>query len=206
MTDARIAAASYANWRAGYDQGRATERAEAAPQPLSARVPSHWLADQAIAAAVALLDQCPDLTADEDIALALGSEEPRALDFVAAFAAAAVAAEDAARMAGERATLLRERKAAMEARGEMLREKLADMLDRLRLRRVETPSGTVALRAGKPRVLVADVAELADEFVRVTVKRDPDKAAIAAAWKAGRTVPGAMQSNAPAIVSITVKP
>lgn len=204
MSNAQIATDSYANWRAGYDEGRRTERAEATPLPLSARIPSHWLADQAIAAAVALLDQNPDLTDDEDIGLALASEEPRALDFIHAFVAAMLAAEDTAEAARQRAKLLRERAAVMDARAERLRDKLVEMVQRLGVARIETPSGTISLRETPLKVSLAVLDELPPEFIRVS--REPDKTAILAAWRAGRTVPGAVPSNARQTLALRVKP
>jgi len=86
---------------------------------------------------------------------------------------------------------------------EELRALLVAMLEAMALDKWRHPEFTVSLSAGKPGVVVTDVAALPDTFVRI--KREPDKVAIGCALAEGRDVPGAMRTNAQPVLRITTK-
>jgi phage host-nuclease inhibitor protein Gam len=77
---------------------------------------------------------------------------------------------------------LAERRKAREAAGERLREYVRGCMDAAGIAKIATPLGTLALQASPARVEVVDEAAVPEEFVRV--KREVDKRAVLAAYKA----------------------
>jgi len=74
------------------------------------------------------------------------------------------------------------------------------------LKRVELPEATLSQRAGQRKVLGdPDVNLLPDDFVRITVTREPDKAAIKEALERGESVPECTLSNAEPTLAIHTK-
>jgi hypothetical protein len=69
------------------------------------------------------------------------------------------------------------------------------------LKKVERPAATVSIAAGRPKVVITDENELPEDCVRV--KREPDKARIAAQLQRGEYVPGASLSNAESVLRIS---
>jgi hypothetical protein len=74
------------------------------------------------------------------------------------------------------------------------------------LKRVELPEATLSQRAGQRKVLGdPDVDLLPDDFVKITVTREPDKAAIKEALLRGEFVPECSLSNAEPTLAIHPK-
>ena len=116
-----------------------------------------------------------------------------------------IMADDAAddeRLAGIKARQdeLKERKARIDRRQSTRRSVVHAALDTAGLRKIERAEYTVSLRAVPQGVEVIEPELLSDEYVRI--KRDPDKAAIKAALKAGVTIPGAALTNGGETVSV----
>lgn len=84
---------------------------------------------------------------------------------------------------------LRERRASLERRIESIKQYMRGGLE-LAGGKVETPRIRLSFRRSKA-VEILDQGALPDEFIRVSVKEDPDKKMILAALKAGQEVPGA---------------
>jgi Siphovirus Gp157 len=98
---------------------------------------------------------------------------------------------------------LRERQARLERREYALRQLIHKVMDTADLRKCELPEATLSIRAGQPKVVILNEAELPQEFMRV--KTEPDKTKLKAAMQAHEHVPGAALSNAEPVLSIRVK-
>ncbi len=106
---------------------------------------------------------------------------------------ASIEAADMAYVAKERLTALAERKARFERRRDAFRTVALQVLERINLRKLERPAWTASITNRPNRVLITDESALDDNYIRVI--REPDKAAITEALKAGDNVPGAALSN-----------
>jgi len=107
--------------------------------------------------------------------------------FIANQEAFAEAVEEAAKAMSERAKRLKRR-------ADHIREYLLVQMQVAGIERIESPEFTVAVRKNPPAVVVDSVGELPSEYFAPPPpppEPRPDKKAIAAAIKAGTTVPGA---------------
>lgn len=86
---------------------------------------------------------------------------------------------------------LTERKRAIENRRDDVREYLRSNMEAAGITKISCPLFSITLAQGREVVVIDDEDSLPDELVNVTTKVAPDKAAIAAAIKAGQEVPGA---------------
>jgi hypothetical protein len=102
-------------------------------------------------------------------------------------------AQAMAAVARDQATEIGQRAARYAKRAEALRQAVAGALGALGLSRLEAPDFTATMAAGSAAVVITDPDMLPEEFVRIT--RAPDKAALGAALKDGRAVPGASLNN-----------
>lgn len=104
----------------------------------------------------------------------------------------------------ERLSELQERKLRFARRIESLRSLAFKMMDAAGLPSKELPEATLSIRKGQPKLIEGDVNELPDELCKIS--REPDRAKIKDALKAGRTVPGFFTlSNSPPSLTIRIK-
>ncbi len=122
-----------------------------------------------------------------------GTAEGDPLAVIDRIVRAAIEAEGMAELAHMRATELAERKARFKRRNEQLRALAFQMLDKLKMKRLERPDFTASVRVGQPRVIITDDAQIPEAMMRV--KREPALALIAAALKAGNRIEGATLAN-----------
>ena len=73
----------------------------------------------------------------------------------------------------------------------------------LGLPRLRDPEFTAARREGSERAEVSDLNLLPERFVRL--KREPDKAPLLAALKAGEAIPGAVLARGDETLTVKVK-
>ena len=172
--------------------------------------PSPFAIEQAmsvlLSARARLAADDPEMATDESLlADILGSDPDTcdAMDVLHRVLRAAVHAKDMAEAADARAKVITERRDRYKRRAEMLRGIGFAAMDALGTARVELPDLTASVATGRPSVVVTDEAAVPDTFIRMT--RAPDKTLIAAALKAGETVPGAEMSNAMPVLSIRSK-
>jgi hypothetical protein len=99
---------------------------------------------------------------------------------------------------------LAERRAALKARAEQKRRAVTHFMEDLGLKRLAAPDLNVTRRAVAPSVVIFDPASIPENFVRVTVTREPDKTAIKQALKDGQAVAGAALSNGGETISVKV--
>jgi len=160
--------------------------------------PSAYRMEQAMSALLAvrqrLLQDDPDLADDERLfSDMLEGESGDAMEVLHRVLRASIAAKDMAEAADTRASDIAARRDRYRRRAEALRGAAFAALDALGIKKLELPDLTASVRAGQPVVVITDETALPEAFIRT--KRDPDKALINAALKAGNTVPGAELSN-----------
>jgi hypothetical protein len=143
----------------------------------------------------ALLAAYPDLEQDDVLRLDMIEGETNALDLIDLL----IAAEREA-LSLEEAVAIRQARFA-NRRG-AIRKYLMQLMEAAGLKKVERPAATVSIAAGRPKVVITDENELPDYFVRI--KKEPNKDAIAKAFKEGRkSIPGATLSNAEPVLRIS---
>ena len=156
--------------------------------------PSAWQLEQAFSAlmsARARMAENDDVLFDEmtgevmDFAVVEGD----AIALLHATLRAAKAADMLAKAASARADEIYERSVRFKARANALRSAAFAAMDALDLKKVELPDLTATIRAGSPSVVITDETQLHPMYWR---QRPPeiDRAAIAAALKAGDPVAG----------------
>jgi len=98
---------------------------------------------------------------------------------------------------------MNDRQARFEARGDAMRALAYRVMNWAEVRKLELPIATLSIRAGQPRVIITDEAQLPEQFVRV--RREPDKHLIASHLKAGERVEGAELSNSEETLAVRTK-
>jgi hypothetical protein len=159
--------------------------------------PSAYAIEQAMSVAFAvrtrLLHEDPDLAADETALRDTLDGETDVFDVIRQLARFALEAEAMAEVCGARADAIMARGKRFRAREQYARQAIFGMMEALGEKKVENPEFTLSLRAGRPGVVITDETAIPDHFMRVT--REPDRAAIGAALKAGQVVDGAELQN-----------
>jgi hypothetical protein len=83
-----------------------------------------------------------------------------------------------------------------------IRKYMMLIMESANLKKVERPAATVSIAAGRPKVVIVNEGQLPDFCVRI--KREPNKEAIAKAFKEGCTyLPGATLSNPEPVLRIS---
>ena len=85
---------------------------------------------------------------------------------------------------------MKERAESLENRVKWLREYALRAMEATGLPEISTDEWAAKVAKKPPAVVIADGIELPAEYVRTTVKTEPDKAALKAALTAGTVVPG----------------
>ena len=85
---------------------------------------------------------------------------------------------------------MKERAESIENRVKWLREYALRAMEATGLGEISTDEWAAKVAKKPPAVVIADGIELPAEYVRTTVKTEPDKAALKAALTAGAVVPG----------------
>jgi len=85
---------------------------------------------------------------------------------------------------------MKERAESIENRVKWLREYALRAMEATGLPEISTDEWAAKVAKKPPAVVIADGIELPSEYVRTTVKTEPDKAALKAALTAGTVVPG----------------
>lgn len=86
-----------------------------------------------------------------------------------------------------------DRRKAIEARADKVRQYIQDCMERAGISKIECPYFALAIRENPPTVIIDDASQLPNEYLRVPPlpEPEPDKKAILAAIKDGKAVPGA---------------
>lgn len=95
---------------------------------------------------------------------------------------------------------LQSRQARFERREDAIRMMALCILNAANLASFRLPEATLSVRAGVPKVIITDEAALPDTYLRT--KTEPNKSGIKSALESGKTVPGAVLSNAEPALTI----
>jgi len=152
----------------------------------------------------ALLEQDPQMRDDDTLFLdMLDAEGGDTLDLLRAGLRASLDAGAQARACKERIGQLAERQRRHEGRAEALQAAVHQAMRDLGLPRLRDPEFTAARREGSERAEISDIDLLPERFVRT--KREPDKAPLLAALKAGEAIPGAALARGDETLAVKVK-
>ncbi len=137
---------------------------------------------------------CPDIEQDQPLFHdMLEGEAGDSLRIIERLIEASVESDALADAAKLRQADLAERRARFEKRRDAYRAVALRELEAINLRKLERAAWTASVANRPPRVVITDESALDEIYVRV--KREPDKAAIAAGLKNGDVVRGAEFSN-----------
>jgi len=152
----------------------------------------------------ALLEQDPQMRDDDTLFLdMLDAEGGDTLDLLRAGLRASLDAGAQARACKERIGQLAERQRRHEGRAEALQAAVHQAMRDLGLPRLRDPEFTAARREGSERAEVSDIDLLPERYVRL--RREPDKAPLLAALKAGEAIPGAALARGDETLAVKVK-
>lgn len=155
-----------------------------------------------VASIEALIAENPALKDDDELRADMVEGCTDAFDAVARLFAESQEAALLAEALDLRIKQMRERKARLSAREDVLRAVILKIMQAAELKKVPLPEATLSVRAGTPKAVVVDEADLPDEFMRI--KREVDKKALLDALKAGRAILGASLSNGEPSLSVRV--
>jgi len=140
-----------------------------------------------------LLAICPDMETDDALFHdMMQGEGGDSLAVIERLIEASVESDALADAAKARKADIAERQTRFERRRDAYRTVALQALEAINMRRLETAAWTASVANRAPKVMV-DEARLGDQWFRV--KREPDKAALATALKAGEQIEGASLSN-----------
>jgi hypothetical protein len=142
----------------------------------------------------------PDMATDEDLLFDALDGQSDVPDQLRTILRHGLEAEIFADALTRHIDLLRQRQARFKQLGGVCRQTVKDAMDALGITRLTAPDFTASIQKGRPRVVVSEIDDLPEEYVRTTT--EPNLAAIADALKAGNDVPGASWSNAAPIIVI----
>ena len=173
---------------------------------IAPRVPSAWQLERAVSAwqqiRERLLDQ--QFTIDENaIAAALAeadAQHPQAL--LERLIDAEVWAELREAEADNLRDRMTERRDRYRGRAATIRAAIVDLMAALEIKTQRATLATATVSAGRVGVRITDPDKLADQYVTVTVTRNPDRTAIRADLDEGVVIEGAELSNPAPILTI----
>src|SRR5215472_11715987 len=148
----------------------------------------------------ALLLANPELDEDEVLRADMIEGSTGAFEFLSAIVRKIGATQAIATGTAEYIGELQERKARLERREHSLRGLIAKIMNSAAIKKAELAEATVSIKAGVPKVLIINEAEIPREFLRI--KTEPDKTKIKAAIQAHEHVPGAALSNSEPVLAI----
>lgn len=96
---------------------------------------------------------------------------------------------------------LTDRKSRIEIRKDIRRALIASAMDLAELKKLETPAGTISLKAVAPKAIVNDESAIPSEYFETPPPR-LNKTALTAALKEGRDILGATLSNGGSTIQI----
>jgi Siphovirus Gp157 len=97
------------------------------------------------------------------------------------------------------------RLARKRARIERRRGALLAAMETIGQNRLELPNATLTVSAGKAKVIVTDQSTIPGEYMRRKIVEEPNKQAIALAWRDGSEIPGTMMSNVLPILTVRTR-
>ena len=157
--------------------------------------PSAWRIQQAVSAwhsaRARLLEDDPDA----DVGAILGEETEDVREILSRLLSAEQWASAQAKGAASLIADMDARRHRFLRQKEGVRGTMFAILDAVGEAKAVFPHGTISISKGRRAVHITDEAALDDRFVRIEIKRTPDKAAILGALCDGEVVEGATLSN-----------
>lgn len=150
-----------------------------------------------------LLEADPSLRDDHALFTDMLDSECDAQDLLRAAIRASLEADAQAKACKARIDQLAERQGRHEGRAEALKAAVHQAMRDIGLPRLRDAEFLAFRSDGKDKVMVEDVDKLPGSYVRT--KREPDKAALAAALKAGEAIPGAVLARGDETLTLKVK-
>ena len=150
-----------------------------------------------------LLIQCPELAEDEVLRADMIEGETEAHEFLRTVEIRRQATHILANALATYIAELSVRMARFERRETSMRELAFKVMSAANLRKIEMPEATYSIRAGTPKVVIIDEAQLPADAFRI--KKEVDRQTIKSWLNAGQEVPGATLSNAEQTLSIRTK-
>lgn len=158
--------------------------------------------EKEIAAARIVREQVATLTEnDPDFIRDAIEGETSLLEIVGALAAAD--GEDMALVDGldTYQKTIADRKARILRRADIRRALIASALEIAELKKLETPAGTISVRAVAPKAIINDESAIPSDYFETPAPK-LNKTAVTAALKEGRDIPGATLSNGGTTIAI----
>jgi hypothetical protein len=153
--------------------------------------------------ALAILELCPGLDADEQLKLSTLEGETELCEIVSLLLASNEDDEGVIEALKAQIQARRDRIARMESRVDSRKKAIVSLMDTAMITKLPLPEATLSLRTlpGGPKVV--DVDALPSAFVTEEVVRKPNTDAIDEAFERGETIPGVVGTNGGA--SLTVR-
>jgi hypothetical protein len=170
------------------------------------RPPSAYTIEHAVSAyqrARQAFEEDGELAADEAVIARALDLDPAAISpdmLLRRLAEAAFWADARADEARAMANALKERQVRYTARGARLRAIILEIMAATDRPKFATAFGSVGIRHTPPSVVILDLDQLPDEYVRI--RKEADKRKLGADLKEGVVIPGAVLSNAAPTVAI----
>jgi hypothetical protein len=159
------------------------------------------LAKVDIGRALAILELCPGLEADEQLKLSTLEGETELNEIVSLLLAENEDDEGMIDAIKAQIDVRRERVGRLEHRIEARKNAIVSLMDTAHLTKLPLPEATVSVRTLQPSPKVADEEALPDDYCKFV--RKPDMAAIKQGIDDGMNIPGVVMSNGGA--SLTVR-
>jgi hypothetical protein len=151
----------------------------------------------------ALLLAHPELAEDDVLRADSIEGQTGAFEFLSGIIRKIGSTKTLAKATADYADELKGRKERLERREQALRSLIMRIMNTAGLRKAELPEGTLSIRAGQPKVLIIDDAEIPDQFMRI--KKEPDKIKIKEALTVRENVPGCVLSNGEPSLSLLTR-
>jgi hypothetical protein len=153
--------------------------------------------------ALAILELCPDLEADEQLKLSTLEGETELNEIVSLLLSLNEDDEGMIEQIKGQIAVRKERIARFGHRIETRKNAIVSLLDCAMITKLPLPEATVSVRTLQPRPKIVDEAALPNAFVIEEIVRKPDLDAIEEAVSHGATIPGVILTNGGA--SLTVR-
>lgn len=150
----------------------------------------------------ALLADYPELAEDADLFLGMVEGETDAIEVMRELVSEYLEARAMKTALDDVIDRHKDRASRYANRADKIRELISKVMNASDRAKFELPEATLSLVAGRSSTVITDETAIPESFMRVV--KSPDKAAITAALKEGKNVPGASLTNSPPSLMIRI--
>jgi phage host-nuclease inhibitor protein Gam len=140
-----------------------------------------------------MLDDYPELEDDADLRLDMIEGETDAMEVATRLVRTIRQSETTVDAIKAEIDMLKARSSRYATRKDRARAVLEGLMDAMGTVKLSLTVATITMSEGREKAIISDENMLPDGYMRI--KKEPDKAAILEALKAGQAVPGAVLSN-----------